>query len=179
LEPPSDEKRNLVQNSSTFWVFPYRVQSSVFSLSLSFSPSLLLSLSIFREFICALAGNAIKITDPNFIKLEEFCFTELAAKLSNFPLSINFTEREAETEAEDVNARGRIAILEEKANQHSNVNAMLQNEITQLSTDFGCFVDEVSSLRSAAARIWPLSEEISVLKTSIEEELNDSVVEQL
>jgi hypothetical protein len=59
-----------------------------------------------------LAGNAIKTTDPNFIKLEEFCFTELAAKLSNFPLSINFKEGETETEAgteaeaEDVNARG-------------------------------------------------------------------------
>jgi hypothetical protein len=56
---------------------------------------------------------------------------------------------------------------------------MLQNEVTLLCTDFGRFAGEVSSLRAAAARILPLSEEVSVLKTSIEEELNDSVVEQL
>jgi phage host-nuclease inhibitor protein Gam len=56
---------------------------------------------------------------------------------------------------------------------------MLQNEVTRLSTDFGCFVGEVSSLSSAAARILPLLEEVSVLKTSIEEELNDLVIEHL
>jgi hypothetical protein len=44
-----------------------------------------------------LDGNAIKITDPNFIELEEFYFKELAAKLSNFHPSINFKERAAET----------------------------------------------------------------------------------
>jgi hypothetical protein len=56
---------------------------------------------------------------------------------------------------------------------------MLQNEVTRLSIDFECFVCEVSSLSSAAARIRPLLEEVSVLKTSIEEELNDLVAEQL
>jgi phage host-nuclease inhibitor protein Gam len=55
---------------------------------------------------------------------------------------------------------------------------MLQNEVTRLSIEFGCFVGEISSLSSAATRIRPLLEEVSVLKTSIEEELNDSVVEQ-
>jgi uncharacterized coiled-coil protein SlyX len=119
---------------------------------------------------------------PNFIQLEEFYFTELAAKLSNFHPSINFKERAAETktkvEIEDVYARGRIAILEEKANQHSNVIAMLQNEVTRLSIDFGYFVGEVSSLSTAAARILPLLEEVSVQKTLIEAELNDSVAEQ-
>jgi hypothetical protein len=138
--------------------------------------------------------NAIKITDPNFSELEEFHFMELAAKLSDFHPSMNFKERAAETKTktkattktktkvENVDARGRIAILEENANQHSNVIAMLQNEVTRLSIDFGCFVGEISSLSSlssAAARILPHSEEVSVLKTSIEEELNDSVVEQL
>jgi hypothetical protein len=57
--------------------------------------------------------NPIKITDLNFIELEEFYFTEFAAKLSNFHPSINFKERAAETKAktkakttvEDVDAR--------------------------------------------------------------------------
>jgi hypothetical protein len=107
-----------------------------------------------------LDGNAIKITDLNFIELEEFYFTEFAAKLSDFHPSINFKERTAETKpttkVEDVDARGRIAILEEKTNQHSNVIAMFQNEVTRLSIDFECFLGEVSSLSSAAARIRPL-----------------------
>jgi hypothetical protein len=33
-----------------------------------------------------------------------------------------------ETEAEDSDARGRIAALEQKANQHSDVIAILQNK---------------------------------------------------
>jgi hypothetical protein len=45
-----------------------------------------------------------------------------------------------------VDAHGRIAAHEEKANQHSNVIAKLQNEVTQLSTHFGRFIGEVSSL---------------------------------
>jgi hypothetical protein len=59
-----------------------------------------------------LDGNAIKITDLNFIELEKFYFTELGAKLSNFHLSINFKERAAGTKTEtkakveDVDARG-------------------------------------------------------------------------
>jgi hypothetical protein len=54
-----------------------------------------------------------------------------------------------EGEAEDANARGRIGFLEEKSNQHDHDIAMLQTEVTQLSTDFGRLVGEVSALRSA------------------------------
>jgi hypothetical protein len=78
-----------------------------------------------------------------FIELEEFCFMELAVNLSEFHPSINFkkraagTETETKVEGEDVDARRRIAILEEKANQHDHNIAMLQNKVTQLSTDFG------------------------------------------
>jgi hypothetical protein len=43
----------------------------------------------------------------------------------------------------------------------------LQNKVTQLSTDFGRFVDEVSALRSASAGIQTLSEEVSALKAQI------------
>jgi hypothetical protein len=43
-----------------------------------------------------LDGNAIKIRDPNFIELEQLCedfdFTELGVKLSDFRLSINFKQ---------------------------------------------------------------------------------------
>jgi DNA helicase TIP49 (TBP-interacting protein) len=60
-------------------------------------------------------------------------------------------------EAEDADARGRIAPFEKKANEHSHIIAILQDKVTQLSTDFGGFVGEVSALRSASAgieRLW-------------------------
>jgi hypothetical protein len=157
-------KCNLFQNNVTLLVSPYQVQSSV-------------SLSIFREFLSALDGNAIKITDTNYTELErlcnEFCFTELAAKLSEFRPSLDL--KEAETE--DADARGRIAVLEETTNQHSHVIAILEDKVTELSTDFGRLVGDVSSLRSAAAGIQILSEEVAALKTQIgrKQNLNDSV----
>jgi hypothetical protein len=47
--------------------------------------------------------NAIKIKDPNFIELEQFCedfgFMELGVKLSDFRPSINLKEGTAASEA--------------------------------------------------------------------------------
>jgi hypothetical protein len=54
-----------------------------------------------------------------------------------------------EPEAEDADPRGRIAFLEEKLNQHDHDIAILQDKVTQLSTDFERLVGEVSALRSA------------------------------
>jgi hypothetical protein len=68
---------------------------------------------------------------------EEFGFSEFGAKLRDLRPSIDFTK------AEDEDSCGRIAAVEEKANQHSHIIAMLQNEVTQLSTDFGRLVGEV------------------------------------
>jgi hypothetical protein len=129
-------KCSLFQNRPFLLASPYRIESSV-------------SLSIFREFLSALEGNAINITDTNFTELHQLCdefgFTELAAKLSEFRPSMDFKE----PEAEDADPRGRIAFLEEKLNQHDHDIAILQTEVRQLSTDFGCLVGEVSALRSA------------------------------
>jgi hypothetical protein len=82
-------------------------------------------------------------------------------------------------ETEDADARRRIAVLEGKANQHSHVIAMLQDKVTQPSTDFDHLVDEVSALRSASVGIQRLSKEVPALKTQIGQKLNDPVVEQL
>jgi hypothetical protein len=70
----------------------------------------------------------------------EFVSTEVTAKLSEFRSSMDFketkpkTETEAETKAEDADTRGRIAVLEETATQHSHINAILQDKVTRLST---------------------------------------------
>jgi predicted nuclease with TOPRIM domain len=95
-----------------------------------------------------LEGKTIKITNTNFPELkrlcEEFSFSKIATKLSEFWLSMDFKKGKAE----DADARERIEALEEKPNQHSHVIVMLQNEVTQLSTDFGRRVGEVSALKT-------------------------------
>jgi hypothetical protein len=75
-------------------------------------------------------------------------------------------------ECEDLAARARIAALEEKTNQHFHVITMLQNKVTQLSTDFGRLVGEISAVEFASAGIETLLEEIYALKTQITQELN-------
>jgi outer membrane murein-binding lipoprotein Lpp len=82
-------------------------------------------------------------------------------------------------ESEDADACERVAVFEEKANQHSHVIVMLQSKVTQLSTDFGRLVGEVSALRSAAVGMQTLCEEVSAPKTQITAVLRDSVVQQL
>jgi hypothetical protein len=66
---------NLFQQNPTLLLSPYRVQSPV-------------SLSIFRQFISALKGNAITITNTNFTELHQLCkefgFSEIASNLSKF-----------------------------------------------------------------------------------------------
>jgi hypothetical protein len=52
-------------------------------------------------------------------------------------------EEDAESESEDWDANGQNAVLEGKGNQHSHVIAMLQDKVTQLSTDVERFVGEV------------------------------------
>jgi hypothetical protein len=133
-------------------VSPYRIQSL-----------LSLSLSIFREFISALKGNGINLTDTNFTELDRLCdefdFTELAGKLSEFRSLMGFkageatAEANAKAESENADARGRIAALEEKENYHCHVIAILHNKVTQFSTDFWRLVGEVSALRSVAVGI--------------------------
>jgi hypothetical protein len=133
-------KYSSFQNNPTFLVSPDRVQSHV-------------SLSIFRQFYLRIGRNAIKITDTNYTELERLCeefgFSELAAKLSEFRPSMDFKE------TEDVDAHGRIVALEEKANQHSHGIAMLEDKVIQLSTDFGRFRGGISALRSAAMSLHP------------------------
>jgi hypothetical protein len=124
---------------------------------------LFLSFSISREFSSAFEVNVINITDTNFPELhrlcEEFDFFEVAAKLSEFRSSMNSKEREAERESES-----KAAEVDAKANQQFHVIPLLQDKVTQLFTDFGRLVCEVSALRCASAGIRTHSEESFALK---------------
>jgi hypothetical protein len=126
-------KCSLFENTPALTASPYRVQSPV-------------SLSIFQEFISSLEGKAITITTANFTGLQllcdEFGFSEIAAKLSEFRSSSDLNK------PEDSNTLPRIAFLEETLHQHSQLIAILQNEFRQLSTDFGRLVSEVSALKA-------------------------------
>jgi hypothetical protein len=72
-----------------------------------------------REFVSELEGKSVKIADTNLIGLqrlcEEFDFSAFVAKLSDFRSSKGMSE------AEDADARGRIAALEEKTKQQDRV----------------------------------------------------------
>jgi hypothetical protein len=122
---PNDEQVQFI--SKRFNTFGFSLSGSIFCFSLS----------IFQEFLSAFDGKPSKITDTNFTELDRLCkefgFSELAAKLSDFHPSIDFKKEETE----DADARGRIAPLEETANQHSHVISMLEDKVIQLSTDFG------------------------------------------
>jgi hypothetical protein len=78
--------------------------------------------------ISAGTENAISITDTNFTELQRLCedfgFSKIAGKLSEFHPLMDL--KEAKTETEDADARGRIAVHGEKANQHSHVIVMLR-----------------------------------------------------
>jgi hypothetical protein len=90
---------------------------------------------------------------------EEFGFSEFSAKLSEFRPSTGFQE------PADADSRGRIAALEERAEQHDRDIAVLQDKFKRLSTDFGRLAGEVSALRSAAAGTQSLSGGGSALQT--------------
>jgi chromosome segregation ATPase len=86
---------------------------------------------------------------------------KLQGSFSEFRLSMGLKE------AEDADARGRIAALEEKTDQHDSAIAVLQDKLKQLSTDFQRLAGEVSTLRSVGAEMRTLSGEVSALKEQI------------
>jgi hypothetical protein len=142
-------KCSLFQKNVTLAGSPYTLQSTV-------------SVFIFRQFISALEGASIEITNTNFTGLlqlsTEFGFEELSSKLSDFQPSISFKNPE---EAETLE---RIAVLEERAQRSDRDIAILQREF---ATDFSRLTGEVSSLRSAMAGIQTLFGEVSALQTQI------------
>jgi hypothetical protein len=146
-DSPSDEQKQFIsKQSETCWF-------------------LLIDFNLFFLFLSPFSGSL----SPHWKVMESISRTQISENLmgcvtnlislnllANFPSSVplmDFKAGEAKAESEDADARGRIAVLEEQSNQHSHVIAMLQNKVTQLSTDLGRLVGEVSALRSVAVGI--------------------------
>jgi hypothetical protein len=100
---------------------PYAVRSQV-------------SLADFGEFVSALVGSAVKITNDNIKGLsplcDEFRFVDLAAALSQFRDTADF--KEAET-VKNLEARQRLSALEERVQQRDNQIASLRRKLLRRS----------------------------------------------
>jgi hypothetical protein len=120
-----------------------------------------------KKFLSAIEGNSINITDTNFTELDrsctEFGFSELAAKLSDFRRSIDFKKKKQKMRMH----ADELQRLEKRQINTPTSLRFLEDKVTELSTDFGHLVGEVSALRSASAGVQTLSEEVSALKTQI------------
>jgi uncharacterized coiled-coil protein SlyX len=152
-------KCTLFQQNMALLASPYTLRSTI-------------PLTLFRQFVSAVEGNAIEITSANFSGLaqlcEEFGFEELRAKLSESPPA-------TETAAKDAEAQRRIAALEEKAEQHDRAIAILKDKFAQLLADIGrlaggmrALSDEVSAQKTQiTAEFAELRREISALKAKV------------
>jgi hypothetical protein len=135
---------------------PYTVQSQV-------------SLTDFGEFVSALEGNAITITNDNFKGLsalcDEFGFGDLAALVSQFRDSDGC--RKAET-VKDSEVRRRLLALEEQVLQRHHDIALLHCKLVQPSqaqeSAMEAILERVSRLEADRALVGSLWTEIARLR---------------
>jgi hypothetical protein len=127
------------------------------------------SLADFREFVSALEGNAIKITNDNFKGLsalcDEFRFGDLSVALSQFRDSDDSKEAETRKDAE---ARRRLSALEERVQQRHHQIASLQCELMRRSqaqeSAMEAVLQRVSRLEADRAVVGSLVTEVARLK---------------
>jgi hypothetical protein len=145
----------LLQHCDLFSNNP-ELTASAYTLKSPVSPA------TFQEFVSALQGNPVKITNDTFGDLsqlcEEFGFRDFAAQLSRFRTSDDFKEQATTV---DSAARLRLHILEERMQQREREIARLHSELSrhsralELATDallgrMGRLEAEVSALRSVS-----------------------------
>jgi hypothetical protein len=134
------EKCTLFQKDLTLVGAPYAVKSAV-------------PIQVFREFLSALEGGAIKITNANFVGLSllstEFGFNGVTKQLSEFRSSAAFAG-----EVADAEARERIAALEEQARALREGQARLEAEAARASSAVEGLRAEVSALKARHQPRW-------------------------
>jgi hypothetical protein len=114
-------KCDLFANNMELTISPYTLKSQV-------------SLSDFRDFVSALEGIDINITNHNFKGLSQLCdefgFRDLTAPLSQFRESEDFKK---ETTNKDLDVCVRLLALEERMQQHDLEIAAVQCELSRQS----------------------------------------------
>jgi ubiquitin len=126
------------------------------------------SIEVFREFVSALNGEAIEITNVNFSGLSllctEFGFGSLFAQLSAFRSSGAFSGGTAESEA-----LGRLAVLEQRVLERDHETAALRAELGRLSAAFESGRADHARLESA---VDSLRAEVAALTARLAEAVN-------
>jgi uncharacterized coiled-coil protein SlyX len=133
---PLIEKCTPFKTNLSLLIAPYALKSAV-------------PIQIFREFISALEGGEIKITNANVTGLSllstEFGFDALAAQVSEFRSSVAFAGEVADSEA-------RIAGLEARALERDKDIAELKAEVARLSAAVNRGEAQGRALREGQAR---------------------------
>jgi hypothetical protein len=148
------EKCTLFKTNPALVGAPYAVKSAI-------------PIRVFREFLSALEGEAVEVTNANFGGLSllstEFGFDGLTAQLSAFRSSGAFAG-----EVADAEARARIAALEARAHARDKDLAGLRAEVARLSAAVKGGEARARALREgqalASAAVEGLRAEVSALK---------------
>jgi hypothetical protein len=144
------QKSDLFADNLTLVGSPYNVTSQVL-------------LSDFQEFISALEGASVKITNSNFgglsLLCDEFRFRDLARQVSEFRESGEFKE---ETTIEDSEARKRISALEERMEQHDQEIVVLQSKLSRQAEA------HESAVEALLGRVGRLEAEVTALRSTTE-----------
>jgi hypothetical protein len=125
-------KCNLFRNNLILTTVPYKIRSSV-------------PLSIFLQFVLALNGNTLTITDSNLVGLsllcEEFGFETLGAQL------LEFKQSRKQNGIEDTEVRTRITTIEEQLRQCTHDIEMLQRAFARITANhrFNSFDSQIIS----------------------------------
>jgi hypothetical protein len=142
-------KSGLFANNPGLVTSPYAVRSEV-------------SLNDFSEFVSALEGNSVTITNDNFPGLsalcDEFCFRDLAAALSQFRDTADF--QEAET-AKDSEVRRRLSALEEGMQKREQEIASLHRKLLRQ------LQGQESATEGVLERVSRLEAELSALRSAL------------
>jgi archaellum component FlaC len=144
------QKSDLFADNLPLTVSPYNVTSQVL-------------LSDFQEFISALEGASVRITNKNFgglsLLCDEFRFRDLARQLSEFRESGEFKEEAA---TEDSGARKRISALEERMHQRDQEIGVLQSKLSRQAEA------HESAIEALLGRVGRLEAEVMALRSTTE-----------
>jgi uncharacterized coiled-coil protein SlyX len=132
-------KSDLFADNPTLAGSPYTLKSEV-------------SLSDFREFVAALEGRRVTITNTNFDGLsrlcQEFSFQDFGTQLQQFRASGNFKEEIVRLSALEERMDRLAALVERVASAQSAIERVTAPALTQLQDDLTKLKDSMEPLQN-------------------------------